>query len=321
MSIDTRDARDARILLIVNPVSGKMKSRSGLFDILDELYRHPDESPAPERRVTVCTTLYRGHATELAASAAAEGFEAVICCGGDGTLNEVINGLLSAPEEARLPLGYIPAGSTNDFASSIGLPSALRAAARVAVTNEPTALDIGHFRPAAGTDSARYFSYIASFGAFTETSYTTSQSVKNVMGHLAYILSSIRDISKITSRHVSIQLADGTALEGDYIFGAICNTTSAGGVVKLPADAVSMSDGQLELFLIRSPRTPIELNKIISSLLSMNYDDNPMIEFCHTSAARFVFADPTVWSLDGEEAAGGTEVEIQCLPGVLRFKK
>lgn len=321
MSIDTRDAHDAHILLIVNPVSGKMKSRSGLFDILDELYRHPDESPAPERRVTVCTTLYRGHATELAASAASEGFEAVICCGGDGTLNEVINGLLSAPPEARLPLGYIPAGSTNDFASSIGLPSALRAAAHVAITNEPTALDIGHFRPATEADSARYFSYIASFGAFTETSYTTSQSVKNVMGHLAYILSSIRDISKITSRHVSVRLADSTALEGDYIFGAICNTTSAGGVVKLPANLVSMNDGQLELFLIRSPRTPIELNKIISSLLSTNYDDNPMIEFCHTSTARFVFTDATVWSLDGEEASGGTEVEIQCLPGAVDFRR
>lgn len=321
MSAITPTPVTKRILLIVNPVSGKMRSRSGLFDILDELYRNPDETPAPERRVTVCTTLYRGHATELAASAAAEGFDQILCCGGDGTLNEVLNGLLSTPPDTRLPLGYIPAGSTNDFAASIGLPSSLRTAARVAVSNPASALDIGHFLPAAAEHSARYFSYIASFGAFTETSYTTSQSFKNAMGHLAYILSSIRDISKITARHVAVQLAEGTALEGDYIFGAMCNTTSAGGVVKLPASVVSMSDGRLELFLIRSPRTPIELNKIISSLLSTNYADNPMFEFWHTAGASFHFADQTVWSLDGEEAAGGTEVEIRCLPSAVMLDR
>ena len=114
------------ILLILNPVSGKMKSRSGLFDILDELYHLPDGTPASDRRVTVCTTLYRGHATELASAAVAEGYDRVLCCGGDGTLNEVLNGLMHIPPEKRPTLGYIPAGSTNDFAASIGLPSGYR---------------------------------------------------------------------------------------------------------------------------------------------------------------------------------------------------
>lgn len=307
-----------RVLLIVNPVSGKMKSRSGLFDILDELYRSPDEGPALERRVTVCTTLHRGHATELAAAAAAEGFDRVLCCGGDGTLNEVINGLLTIPEDTRPTLGYIPAGSTNDFASSIGLPSSLRAAAGIAGQHDASPLDIGAFQPAE-SEKNRFFSYIASFGAFTETSYSTSQSVKNVMGHMAYILSSIRDISKITARHLTVDIADGTHLEGDYIFGAMSNTTSAGGVVKLPADRVSMTDGQMEVFLIRSPHSPIELNKIIASLLSTNYADNPMIDFLHATEAHFAFTEPTVWSLDGEEAAGGTEVSIRCLPSAIRL--
>lgn len=307
-----------RVLLIVNPVSGKMKSRSGLFDILDELYRGPDEGPALERRVTVCTTLHRGHATELAAAAADEGFDRVLCCGGDGTLNEVINGLLTIPEETRPTLGYIPAGSTNDFASSIGLPSSLRAAAGIAGQHDASPLDIGAFQPAEG-EKSRFFSYIASFGAFTETSYSTSQSVKNVMGHMAYILSSIRDIFKITARHLTVDIADGTHLEGEYIFGAMSNTTSAGGVVKLPADRVSMTDGQIEVFLIRSPHSPIELNKIIASLLSTNYADNPMIDFLHATEAHFTFTEPTVWSLDGEEAAGGAEVSIRCLPSAIRL--
>ncbi len=307
-----------RILLIVNPVSGKMKSRSGLFDILDELYRAPDGSPAQDRRITVCTTLYRGHATELAAAAHQEGFAHVVCCGGDGTLNEVLNGLLATPADLRPTLGYIPAGSTNDFAASIGLPSSLRSAAKTAGWGNISPLDIGLFCPAENPDG-RYFSYIASFGAFTEASYSTSQSLKNVMGHMAYVLSGIRDLSKITARHLTVDTADGTHLEGDYIFGAMSNTTSAGGVVKLPADRVSMNDGALEVFLIRSPRSPIELNKIISSLLSMNYADNPVIDFLHASEARFSFTEPTSWSLDGEEAAGGAEVSIRCLPSAVQL--
>lgn len=307
-----------RILLIINPVSGKMRSRSGLFDILDELYRTPDGSPASDRRVTVCTTLYRGHATELAAAAHQEGFAHVICCGGDGTLNEVLNGLLSTPADLRPTLGYIPAGSTNDFASSIGLPSSLRSAAKAAGWGDISPLDIGLFCPTENPNG-RYFSYIASFGAFTETSYSTSQSLKNVMGHMAYFLSGIRDLSKITPRHLTMDMSNGTHLEGDYIFGAMSNTTSAGGMVKLPADRVSMNDGELEVFLIRSPRSPVDLNRIVVSLLSMNYADNPMIDFLHASEARFTFTEPTVWSLDGEEAAGGTEVSIRCLPSAIHL--
>lgn len=306
---------EQRILLIVNPVSGKMKSRAGLFDILDELYHLPDGSPAPERRVTVCTTLYRGHATELASTAAADGYDRVLCCGGDGTLNEVLNGLMRIPPASRPPLGYIPAGSTNDFAASIGLSSVLRTAARVAGGKGRLSLDIGEFRPAEGGE--RYFSYIASFGAFTETSYLTSQTAKNVMGHVAYVLGGIRDIANIMPRHLTVEMSDGTRLEGDYIFGAMSNTTSAGGMVRLPADRVSLTDGELEVFLIRKPRTPIELNRIVGSLLAGNYTENPMIDFLHARHARFTFPEPTVWSLDGEEAAGGTVIDIYCHPGAV----
>lgn len=309
-----------KILLIVNPVSGKMKSRSGLYDILDELYHLPDGAPAANRRITVCTTLHRGHAAELAASAAEEGFERILCCGGDGTLNETINGLMRIPAEARPVLGYIPAGSTNDFAASIGLPSALRAAARTAGGENLLSLDVGEFCPTESGEK-RFFSYIASFGAFSETSYSTSQTAKNVMGHMAYLLGGIRDIGNIIPRHLTVETAEGTRLDGDYIFGAMTNTVSAGGVVKLPAESVSLTDGEFELFLIRQPRTPIELNRVVGSLLAGSYKGNPMIDFLHAKAARFTFRDATAWSLDGEEAFGGDMVDICCHPGAVMLAR
>ena len=196
------------------------------------------------------------------------------------------------------------------------MPSALRAAARVAGGKESFPLDIGEFCPANGGNQ-RFFSYIASFGAFTETSYATSQTAKNVMGHVAYVLGGIRDIANIAPCHLIVEMSDGTRLEGEYVFGAMSNTTSAGGMVKLPPDRVSLTDGELEVFLIRKPRTPSELNRIIGSLLASNYSDNPMIDFLHAKHARFTFPEPTVWSLDGEEAAGGSVVDIYCHPGAV----
>ncbi len=341
------------ILLIVNPVSGRMKSKNGLFEMLDELYRGEravddgmdTEStvtdtvgenalplfgrvtsttlggdPLPDRHVTVCPTMYRGHAVQLAASASATGVDTVICCGGDGTLSETITGLLSIPEERRPMLGYIPAGSTNDFAASLGLPTTLRAAARMAVAEGVTPIDVGRFMPIDGKHAARNFSYIASFGIFTAASYSTPQSVKNVLGHVAYILQGAKDLANIHPHHAVFDLDDGTRLEGDYIFGAVTNTTSAGGVFKLPAGAVSMSDGRFEVFLVHNPHNLTELNRIATALMSANFAGCPLIEFYHASSVTVTLEHPISWSLDGEEAATGTQVEIQCLPGAVRFK-
>lgn len=317
----TGEAKNENILLIINPVSGKMKSKTGLFEILDELYRLPDGSPDTRRLVTVCPTMFRGQATALAASARDRGFDRVICCGGDGTLNETVNGLMTIPGEVRPPLGYIAAGSTNDFATSIGLPSNLRALARIAGGEGDMPLDVGQFLPLDDgfSQDSRFFSYIATFGVFSEASYATPQNVKNVLGHMAYILSGINELGNIQPYRVSVELADGTTTEGEYIFGAVTNTISAGGVVKLPADQVSLSDGALEVFLIRRPRNPGDLNRIISSLLASNYEDNPMIQFYHTPRARFTMEEPLCWSLDGEEARGGTRVEIVCHAGAIHL--
>lgn len=342
-----------KILLIVNPVSGRMKSKTGLFEILDELYREEivdpkaDSSatgaststpalfafgnltpatlggtPLTERRVTVLPTMYRGHAAETAARAAEEGYDTVICCGGDGTLNETVNGLMSIPADDRPALGYIPAGSTNDFAASVGLSSSLRGAARAAVSEQEMPLDIGLFRPL-GQEAfpSRFFTYIASFGLFTAVSYSTPQSVKNTMGHLAYLLEGVRDLANIQPHHARVELSDGRVLEDDYVFGAVTNTTSAGGMVKLPADCVSMSDGELEVLLVHHPRTVTELNKIVTALLQQDFDGCPLIDFCHAERASFTLTEPLRWSLDGEEACGGQHVEILCQPAAVRLKK
>ena len=334
-----------RILLIVNPVSGRMKTKTGLFEILDELYRssavEKEAGPAsafpfpfgnltaatlggdpnPDRRVTVVPTMHRGHATQMAASAVRDGYDTVICCGGDGTLNETISGLLTIPAEERPLLGYIPAGSTNDFAASMGLPSSLRGAARTAVGRVIMPLDVGLFRPLGGeVHPSRYFSYIASFGAFTAASYTTPQAVKNIFGHVAYLLEGVKDLANLTPRRASFLLDNGTCREGEYVFGAVTNTTSAGGVFKLPAERVSMSDGRFELFLVHHPKTAADLNRIATALLSQDFDSCPLIELHHTTSVKVTLAESLSWSLDGEEAVGGTEIEISCLPSAVQIR-
>ncbi len=349
-----------RILLIINPHSGRMKAKTGLFEILDELYRidqsaeadpidensgrrsplynpaQTDRSalaelddllvygrvtattlggePDNRREVTVVPTMHRGHATQLAATSVAGGFDTVVTCGGDGTLNETLAGLMAIPAESRPPLGYIPTGSTNDFASSLGLPTDIREAARMAVSDFESPVDIGCFIPAATSHAERrYFSYIATFGLFTSVSYSTSQPLKNMLGHTAYVLEGVRDLTNIQQRHAIFTLADGTRLEDEYLFCAVTNTTTVGGILRLPGEAVSMSDGHLEVFLIRAPRTPAELNKLSLALASSDFKACPCIEFHSTSAVDILVDEPLSWSLDGEEAQAGTSLRIECV--------
>ena len=284
-----------RLLLIVNPCSGKKKANRVLTDIIGIFNRGGFD-------VNAYMTAARGDATEVA-SARAEEYDVVVCIGGDGTFNEVISGLYSA--RSSTPVGYIPAGSTNDFANSLKLSKDLLQAAQDIVDGTPRPLDIGRF-------NERYFSYIASFGAFTRASYATSQSLKNTLGHFAYLLSGVKEVAAIRSKHMRVTLDDGTVYEDDYIFGGISNSTSVAGVLTLKEDMVDMSDGLFEVLLIRKPHNPLELSSCVHALLSQKYD-TPMLTLAVASRLEIEAPADMDWTLDGEKSDGTAHYVVENL--------
>lgn len=291
-----------KVLVIINPTAGKKRSKSALFDIVSRFCEE-------EWSVSVQTTLRRGHAAALAEDACGK-YDLVVCAGGDGTLNEVITGVMSGGGE--MEVGYIPCGSTNDFARSMGIPVTVTRAVDNIVKNEPTAVDVGRFND-------RCFSYIASFGAFTSTSYSTPQSIKNTIGHFAYVLEGIKDLSGIRPCHMRVTVGDDT-FEDDFIFGAVSNSTSVGGVVKLKKDLVDIRDGLFEVLLVRNPKNPVDLSKIVLGITSSNFSD-PIFRFMKASEVIFDTAEEVPWSLDGEYAPGTGHVTVVNIPGALRIRK
>lgn len=243
--------------------------------------------------MTAYMTASRGDATAVTAQRATD-FDRIVCIGGDGTFNEVISGLRRA--DCMCPIGYIPAGSTNDFANSLHLSKDLIQAARDIVDGSPRKLDIGRFND-------RYFSYVASFGAFTKASYATSQSVKNALGHLAYVLGGIKELPSIRSKHVRFTLDHSTVVEDDYIFGAISNSTSVAGILTLSPDIVDMSDGLFELLLVRKPKSLIELSDCVLALTTQDYH-SPMLTFLNAGHLEIEAPEDMDWTLDGERAEG-----------------
>lgn len=289
-----------RLLLIMNPYSGMKIGKRHLADILEKFCR---AGYVP----TVFMTTGPGNGLALAQQYAPQA-DLVVCVGGDGTFNEVVSGLLRAG--AQMPVGYIPCGSTNDFANSIGLKRSLLRATDDILHGTPHRYDIGRF-------GDRYFSYVASFGAFTRVSYSTPQNVKNALGHLAYVLEGIKDLSSIRPQHVRFA-CDGQVFEDDYIFGAISNSTSVGGILTLDPSAVDMNDGQFELLLIKMPVTAMDLGECILALKQQKYD-SPMITF-HSTARLTVKADPAMdWTLDGEHEPGHAQVEVYNLHDAIRL--
>ena len=222
-----------------------------------------------------------------------------VCCGGDGTFNETVSGLLKSGNDVNL--GYIPAGSTNDFAASLKLSTSVLQAAQDILEGEATPYDVGKF-------GERYFSYVASFGAFTRASYTTPQSVKNALGHTAYVLEGNQELSQIRKEHIRMEM-DGEVVEDDFLFGAICNSTSVGGILTLDPKQVDMADGLLEILLVRAPRNLAEISECIQALQSQEYNC-AMITF-RSAHHVTVYADPEMpWTLDGEREEGHTQVDV-----------
>ncbi len=281
------------LLLIINPNAGTRQGRRFLPEMISVFNK-------AGYLCSVYVTEKRGDAVDFARAHAGEA-DLVVACGGDGTLNEVITGLQQGGH--KTPLGYIPCGSTNDFASGLELPLAPLLACDSIVFGNPRPLDVGLF------GSNRYFSYTASFGAFTSVSWSTSQNVKNVIGHAAYILEGIRSLADIHPIHMKVT-ADGQEYEDDYIFGAVCNSTSLGGVLKLDDSEVHMSDGLFEALLIPFPPDLLVLNRILAALGTRHYDD-PSLLFLRASKFTFSGAPDIKWTLDGEEAEGASSVEIR----------
>lgn len=284
-----------KALLIVNPVSGKKRITGELVNIISRIENGGYTT-------TVHVTGRRGDATETARLHGSE-YDLIICCGGDGTLSETVNGMIAGGHKTKI--GYIPSGTTNDFANGIGLSSDVIKAADDIVYGTPKAFDIGRF-------NEREFMYIASFGAFTQSSYGTPQNLKNTFGHFAYILSGIKELTEIKPYHMSVYDAEGILHEGDYIFGAACNATSVGGIIKLDKRLVDLSDGVFEVMLVRCPKTPVQISLMAKALLNGNYD-NEFLDFFHTKRLDIRCDEALPWSLDGEEADGGNDTQVEVL--------
>ncbi len=270
-----------KMLLILNPCAGMRKANKLLPDIIAPFNR-------ADYDVSVYITEAHGEVCSLVAKRAAS-VDMIVCCGGDGTFNETVAGLLESG--ANTPLGYIPAGSTNDFANSLGLSTNPVEAAKHIVEGTPQPYDVGSF-------GGRIFTYVASFGAFTKASYATPQSVKNALGHTAYVLGGISELSQIKDIHAKFAI-DGETIEGDYIFGAICNSTSIGGIAKLDPSQVDLADGLFELLLVRAPKDLGEIAECITAVQKQQYNCR-MITFRSTSSLTVETEEGTDWTLDGE---------------------
>ncbi|MBE6991348.1 MAG: YegS/Rv2252/BmrU family lipid kinase [Ruminococcaceae bacterium] len=289
-----------KLLLVVNPCAGQRKAKKHLAEIISVFNRAGYE---------VITHITEGQGDgEQAVIQYAPQVDMIVGCGGDGTFNETVSGVLKSGTD--VPIGYIPAGSTNDFASSLRIPSDLAQAAEVIAAENEMYLDVGYFEE-------RYFTYVASFGAFTKTSYSTPQGLKNALGHAAYILSGIQELSQLKPSRVRFRLSDGTVMEDDYIFGAISNSTSVGGILTISEDWVDLCDGKLELLLIRTPRDISELTECVQALRHQTYNCS-MLTFVKTDGLSIDAPENMDWTLDGEKESGKKHINVECLHRAVR---
>ncbi len=291
------------MLFIFNPRSGKAQIKNKLVDILDIFTKAGYE-------LTVHVTQRQGDAME-AAFRYGENKDLVVCSGGDGTLNETISGLIKL--NAYPDLGYIPAGSTNDFASSLKISKDMLKAAEAAVIGQAYPIDIGGFC------DDKYFIYIAAFGAFTEVSYLTPQDKKNVLGHQAYMLEGMKSLASIKSYSMRVECEE-IMLEGEFIFGMITNTISVGGFKGLVTQDVALDDGEFEVLLIRSPKTALDLTNIINYMF-LKEEPNEYVHKFRTRSLKLISDEPIDWVLDGEFGGARREVSITNLEKKIRIMR
>ena len=283
-----------KLLFIFNPHSGKGQIKNNLVDIVDIMVKAGYD-------VTIYTTQARADATRKVMEEAAN-FDRIVCSGGDGTLDEVVTGLIKS--DMNTPIGYIPAGSTNDFANSLGIPKEMVKAAEVAVGKNPFPCDIGDF-------NSDTFVYVAAFGLFTEVSYKTSQQLKNIFGHVAYIMEGAKHLHDILSYNMQVEYEEHV-FQDEFIYGMVTNSVSVGGFKGMTGTDVKLDDGVFEVTLIKKPHNPIELNEILACLTNM-IDDSDLIYSFKTNEVKITAREQIAWTLDGEFGGEHEEVVIRNL--------
>lgn len=286
-----------KIMLIVNPAAG----RSGYALNFGEAMKVFGDAG-------YATTLYftaaRGDAVNFARRYSSQ-YDIIACVGGDGTLSEMLSGLMETEKPPKV--GYLPMGTANDVATTLGLPkNDMIAAARQIIHGDPHPFDLGGF----GEED--FFAYIAAFGAFTKVSYATPQNQKKALGHLAYVLQGATELGNIESHHAIVEYDDGV-IEGNFVYGSMSNSTSVAGLIRLPTDMVCLGDGKSELVLVKEPRRVEEFGTILTSVLTRTFDSENLI-IVHTKKAKITFDEPVSWTRDGEDGGSHRQVELVNYP-------
>lgn len=311
-----------KVLFVYNPRAGKAKIRGKLCDIIDIFAKAGYE-------VTVHPTQKEGDAVRTVMNKKKR-YELLVCSGGDGTLDEVVNGMIKSSRQ--IPIGYIPTGSTNDFAESLGLPKDMCRAAEVIVSGRDYACDIGAF-------NEECFVYIAAFGLFTDVSYETSQEIKNVLGHMAYLLEGVKRIPAIKSYKLKVRyqeiiktkaqedvlenMEDSAAIEkvieDEFIFGMVTNSLSVGGFKRITGRYVELDDGEFEVTLIKKPSNPLEINMILAALLNQNINTDYMYCF-KTPEIIFEAEEALPWTMDGEFGGNHKTIHIKNMKQAVKIR-
>lgn len=283
---------DKKLLFVFNPLAGKGQVKDNLCDLIDIFTKNGYE-------VTSYPTQAAMDGYEKVRTDACD-YDLVVASGGDGTLSEVVKALME--QESKIPLGYIPAGSTNDFAASMGIPKKMTDAAEAIMNGVRFDYDVGEF-------NGQYFVYIAGFGAFTDVSYETPQNVKNTFGHAAYVMEAIKRLPKISGQNMIVE-HDGERIEGNFILGLVSNTVSVAGMRKLITNGVCFDDGLFEITLVKTPSNPIALQKTITDALFKKLTNEKCFVTFKTSKVKFTSENEIAWTLDGESGGSHKEVEI-----------
>lgn len=290
-----------KMLLVVNPVSGKKLAKQYMMRMINRF----DQAGY---NVTACCTQINKNAYDIVKNRGRE-FDIVVCCGGDGTLKETVCGIMELGLD--IPLGYLPMGSTNDFAHSMNIPTDVFEAVEAIINGEPKPVDIGKF----GDEN---FIYVAGFGNFTAISYSANQKLKNVLGKNAYYLQAVKEFFRMKPFHARVE-ADGEFFEGDYFYGEASNSYSIAGMPVLHNMGVEFDDGKHELILVEMFKSPADILRLANDMVHKTVADNPSVIIRHCDHIKFMFDEPTPFTLDGEFGGEHLEVEAKTLKHAVKI--